>query len=300
MTDALLLEESFRWRTLQRGVQEHKIRSAFEIFRQNGVEPIIFKGWAIDKYYPTESPRTMGDVDLAVESSNYSTALKLLKRSDVCRLDIDLHKEFRHLDTVSWGDIFSNSELVEIGGAAIRVPRAEDHLRLICVHWLTDGGAHRDKLWDVYYLVSNRPATFDWSRCLDVVASHRRRWIVCTIGLAHRYLGLDISELPFRDEAKRIPAWVSKCVEKEWARGGSMQPVLSSLRDRDFFLDQLKRRFPPNPLRSVIEAEGSIDRKIRFDYQLRVLGRRSLPFIKNVGDYLKGRFKGNWNSANLE
>lgn len=300
MVDSPVLTESFRWNSLQRKIQEHKIRKAFEIFRENGIEPLVFKGWASARYYPSDRPRSMGDIDLAVDSTSYSTALRLVKREDVRRLHIDLHNEFRHLDTVPWNDVVANSELIEIDGCTIRVPRPEDHLRLICVHWLTDGGAHHDKLWDVYYLVSNRSAKFDWSRCLGVVAPHRRRWIVCAIALAHRYLDLDVTGLPFRDELERIPDWISKCVEKEWRRGGNIEPILTSFYDLEVLLDQFKRRFPPNPLRSVIEAEGNIDRRIRFDYQLRVLGRRSLPFVRDVSDYLKRRFKDSWSSGDRE
>jgi hypothetical protein len=300
MADTSVLNDAFRWNTLQRGIQEHNIRQAFEIFRSHGIEPLIFKGWAAARYYPLESPRSMGDIDLAVSSESYPNARALLEREDVRRLNIDLHDEFRHLDTVGWGDIFSNSILIEIDGLQVRIPREEDHLRLLCVHWLTDGGSNRDRLWDIYYLISRRPAKFDWSRCLDVVSPHRRRWITCTIGLAHRYLGLDISDLPFTSDATRIPGWVSKCVESEWRRGGNIEPVLTSIYDRKVLVDQLKRRIPPNPIRAVIEAEGNIDRRLRLDYQLRVLGRRSLPFLKDLGKNVKRRFKEDWGYTNAE
>lgn len=289
MTDNSILSDSFRWNSLQRGIHEHRIKKAFSIFRENGIEPLIFKGWAAARYYPVASPRSMGDIDLAVASKSYSKALGLIQRDEVRRLNIDLHKELRHLDTVAWNDILSNSKLIEMDGVAIRIPRAEDHLRLICVHWLTDGGANRERLWDVYHLVNSRPVGFDWARCLETVSVRRRRWIICTIGLAHRYLGLEIGELPFRDEAEKIPRWVTRCIEKEWKRGGNIEPVLTSIYDRSVMIDQLKRRFPPNPLRSVIEAEGSIDRIVRFDYQMRVLCRRSVPFLKDLGEHLRRR-----------
>ena len=300
MTDDPILSDAFRWNSLQRGIHEHRVKKAFAIFRESGIEPIVFKGWAAANYYPPDRPRSMGDIDLAVASESYGKAVELLQREDVRRLNIDLHNEFRHLDTVPWKDIFSCSELIEIDGIAIRTPRAEDHLRLICVHWLTDGGSNQDRLWDTYYLIANRPANFDWSRCLDVVAAHRRRWITCTIGLAHRYLGLDIGDLPFTDEAASIPNWVAKCVEKEWKRGGNIEPVLTSTYDWAVFLDQLKRRIPPNPIRAVIEAEGSMDRSFTLDYQMRVLGRRSLPFLKDVGEHLRRRLKNDWDQVNTE
>jgi len=280
--------------TLFRRAREHKICQALKIFRASNVEPILFKGWAAARYYPPERTRLLGDVDLAVRGKDFALAQALIKSKELNALLIDLHREFRHLDTVPWDDIFSNSELVQTESGSIRVPRAEDHLRLLCVHWLNDGGANRDRLWDIYYLITNRPDSFDWSRCLDVVSPRRRRWIICTIGLTHKYLGLNISDLPFRDEVKQIPEWVIRCVEREWKRGGHIQPLLGSFGSLRLFFDQVSRRLPPNPLRAVIEGEGDLDRRFRFDYQVRVLLRRAIPFFENTGDFFARRLREGW------
>jgi hypothetical protein len=285
-----------RWFILQRSVWEHTIGRALDVFRENKIEPIVFKGWAAARYYPASRPRRMSDVDLAVSAADYASATRLIKSDELRTINIDLHREFRHLDTLSWNDLFTESRIVEAGNARIRVLRPEDHLRVLCTHWLTDGGGRLDRLWDIYYLIDNEKRTFDWDRCLNVVPEHRRRWVVCTIGLTHKYLGMPIDDLPIANEAREIPEWVGKCVEKEWAIHSSpIQPVLVSLYDRRILFDQLRRRLPPNPLRAMVESEGDIDSPIQFGNQLRVLGRRAMPFARDACEYLFRRITDAWN-----
>jgi hypothetical protein len=74
---------------------------------------------------------------------------------------------------------------------------------------------------------------------------------------------------------------VIACVEREWKRSEPLEPVLTSIHDRMMLVRQIRRRLPPNPLRSMIECEGDIDGRSRFGYQMKVLGRRTVPFIKD-------------------
>ena len=195
---------------LQTAIESSSIRSAFELFRSNGVEPVLIKGWAAGRFYPKGTSRPTSDVDLAVAAADFANADRLARSSKTGGLVIDLHRELRHLDTCSWQDLFANSHLVDLDGEQIRVLRPEDHLRVLAVHWLTDGGWFRDRLWDIYYAIENRPADFDWGRCLDSVSPIRRRWIICVIGLTHKYFGLDIDDLPFAEEARDLPTLVNQ------------------------------------------------------------------------------------------
>ena len=188
------------WNLLETKVFEKNIAEKFNLLRSFGIEPIIFKGWAIARQYPIDQPRHSIDIDLSVEPKLYQKARRLLKRErpPFC----DLHRGFRHLDTLDWRDLYRNSQTFEIEKTKIRLLRPEDHLRVLCVHWLTDGGEYKHRLWDIFYLVQNNRRQFDWDRCLDTVSARRRRWIICVIGLAHKYLGLDLSDTPFESEAK--------------------------------------------------------------------------------------------------
>lgn len=273
-----------KWLTLNKRVQESYIAVAIDMFRQQGVEPILIKGWAAARNYPIDRHRNLGDIDLTVSPSDYDRARGLAQKPELL---IDLHCGLRHLDSLDWDDLFERSRLVDLNGTAVRILCDEDHLRVLCTHWLVDGGQYRDKLWDIYYAVDRRHADFDWSRCLDRVEPHRRRWVICVIGLAHRYLGLGIDDLQFADEARDLPRWLTKCVEREWHRSGRLEPVLSSTRDVTLFLNQVRRRLPPNPIRCTIEENGDLYGGWRWWYQLKVLTRRSIQFVRDLVDYFR-------------
>lgn len=272
-------ENQKKWNLLQRKVFEKRIVESFEIFRRSNIEPILIKGWAAARNYPNPDSRIYTDIDLAVAEKDFERAAQLAKSENIFA---DLHRELRHLDTLDWESLCTGTKLVKIGNTDIRILRAEDHLRVLCVHWLNDGGAHRERLWDIYYAVANRPADFDWDRCLRVVSRKRRRWIFCAIGLAEKYLGLDTADTPAAGEAENIPAWLIKTVEKEWRSKVKLKPLEACLRDKKELYEQLKIRIPPNPIQSTIEMEGEFDGGRRMEYQIAAAALRFKPLIKKI------------------
>ncbi|HEY2867738.1 MAG TPA: hypothetical protein VGJ02_11655, partial [Pyrinomonadaceae bacterium] len=190
------------------------------------------------------------------------------------------------LDSLPWHELFSNSQLVALNETAIRVLRPEDHLRVLCTHWLLDGGGYKDKLWDIFYAVDRRAMDFDWQRCLDVVKPHRRGWVICAIALAHHFLKLHVDDLPFAAEAKQLPHWITCCVEREWTYPERLEPILTSTHDIKLLFHQVVRRIPPNPIRATIEGEGDLYGRARWWYQFAVLGRRTGPFFCDVASML--------------
>ncbi|MDM7924271.1 MAG: hypothetical protein QUS14_18455, partial [Pyrinomonadaceae bacterium] len=135
---------------------------------------------------------------------------------------------------------------------------------------------------DIYYAVANRPADFDWKECLDVVSPTRRKWVIVAIGLAHKYLGLDISDLPFADEARNIPKWITDTVEAEWATEVRLRPIHTVWKNPRILFQQIKKRFPPNPIQATIECEGDFDDRSRLPYQIRSVIKRAMPSVKRV------------------
>ncbi len=261
-------------------VYEKRLQDLWNIFQTGQVEPILIKGWAAAANYPQPYLRRLGDFDLAVEPAMLKTVRELTKNQRMG--DIDWHSGLRHLDTVEWKDLFANSIITECGNSRIRILRPEDHLRVLCVHWLGDGGRDRKKLWDIYYAVANRPANFDWDRCLLTVSEKRQKWIACATGLAGKYLGLNLENTPLADSADLLPSWVIRTVEGEWNSPVEYKYLLSCLRDRRELFKQLKKRFPPNAIQATVEMDGDFDEGARIFYQTRNVFKRTIPSLKRI------------------
>lgn len=276
------MDDEIRWHLLMTKTYERRISRAFTLLREQGIEPLLIKGWAAARFYPPDKPRFFGDVDIAVSSSDYERASKMAASADLAFLAIDLHRELRALDTLPWKDIVDHSDLIETDNGSIRVPCPEDHLRVLCVHWLTDGGAYREKLWDIYYLIDNRRPGFDWNRAVGAVSPTRQVWIKTTIAIAHKYLGLRIDDLPFEREVSSVPTWIDRTLQKEWSTTTRLKPINTVLHDRRKLWDQIKKRIPPNPIQSTIEMEGRLDSRRRLYYQTANYFQRFAPMMRRI------------------
>lgn len=162
-------------------------------------------------------------------------------------------------------------------------PKTICEFYVLCVHWLTDGGEHREKLWDIYYAVENRPADFDWERCLDAVGETRKKWIICCIVLANRYLGLNLDGIPLTEESREIPQWLLETIEKEWKSDLRLKSLEYCLSDKKQLFSQIKKRSPPNPIQATVEMEEEFDHGWRVSDRQHSLSRQAVR-QKNLGD----------------
>lgn len=273
-------KNEYYWKLLQKQVQEQRIEKVFDVFRAHGFEPILIKGWAAARNYPQPWLRLSVDIDIAVSPSDYLECQKMLSQQTIA--GVDLHNGLRHLDTVSWDNLFEHSQLVKLNKTDVRILCPEDHFRILGVHWLTDGGVSKDRLWDFVYAIENRPPDFDWERCLNTVSQTRREWIFCTIGLAVKYLGLNVDNTPFATMSKNIPKWIIRTVEKEWESKVRLKPLQYCLNNRQEFFQQIKKRLPPNPIQATIEMEGKFNEQPRIFYQGGSLLFRLKPSLERI------------------
>ena len=132
----------FRLKLLTYKVQEHRLEKAWMRFENAGFKPLLIKGWAAAQCYPKPYNRFYNDIDLVIDRLEYDEAVDFQKGFQE-NTAIDLHSGARRLDSLSYENLYANSRLVKCGQTSVRVPRPEDHLRILCVHWLNDGGAKK-------------------------------------------------------------------------------------------------------------------------------------------------------------
>lgn len=254
-----------------------EITQVFSALRREGIEPILIKGWAVSRFYPSFS-RQYSDIDICVSPDDYERALRLIRKEGFV---VDLHRGLRHLDSVSWDNLFSNSILIETEKGQIRVLRDEDHLRLLCVHWLNDGGVNKERLKDIYYLIKAKE--LDWERVLNVVDGKRREWIEIAIGITDIYLGLqDVLKGTVVEKAvEKVPKWMLKFLEEKWKDNRRIIPLHLCVKSPRVFFEQLLMRFPPNPIQAVVEVEGDMtaNRVVIMFYQLKSFFIRFYAFL---------------------
>ena len=168
--------------------------------------------------------------------------------------------------------MYSCSELVKLENTGVRVLGAEDHLRILCLHFLKHGGWRPLWLCDVAAGLESRPSTFDWDRCLGR-SKRRADWIGCTVGLAHRLLGANLGDAPVHDRATHLPAWLVRSVMHQWnAPYPPNLPLIVSqikrgLREPREVLRDLRKRWP-NPIQATVDADGPFNGATRLSFQI--------------------------------
>src|SRR5207245_2918392 len=122
----------------------------------------------------------------------------------------------RFLDDRGIDDLYAQSRIVRIDDVDIRVPSPEDHLRLLCLHFLGHGAWRPLWLCDIGVALESRPPDFDWDRFFG----GRRRWsewAMCAIALAHRLLDAHLDETPLTHYVSRLPGWLVPAVLRQWS-----------------------------------------------------------------------------------
>jgi hypothetical protein len=86
--------------------------------------------------------------------------------------------------------LYAHSQVVRLGEMEIRTFGAEDHLRLLCLQFLREGGLARP-LWlsDISVALKSGPADFNWDYFLSG-DRQRSDWAACAIDLAHSAMAL--------------------------------------------------------------------------------------------------------------
>lgn len=285
---ALELQQAHRLHAVHAAAFEEDITNVITLLRNAGVEPILAKGWAAARLYPDTSLRPYGDIDLYVRPGEHSAAMHLLESAEGKKFVVDLHERFDASDGLSIDALYERSQMVSLADVKVRVPCDEDHLRILCLHFLRHGAWRPLWLCDIAVAVENRAPDFDWDMCLGK-DPRRADWIACSIGLAHRLLGAEIDDTPVADRAKTLPAWLISNVLKQWETPYSvMQPPVSYaapmskyVRDPRGLLADLRRRWP-NAIEATVYTGGPFNNLPRWPFQIGECVIRAAKFLTRI------------------
>ncbi|HEY6046251.1 MAG TPA: nucleotidyltransferase family protein, partial [Pyrinomonadaceae bacterium] len=227
------LKEVYHRFRLSALIHEQEIKHVFSLLRIEGIDAVLVKGWSIARLYPDRALRPYGDIDICVRPEQFAktrAALKPLEKIDGHY--VDLHAGFasigaggtpisrraaRRHPCLQWNELFERSELIDLGEEKVRVLGAEDHLRVLCLHFLRTGVWRPTWLCDVALTLETRAKDFNWEVCLG---RDRRQadWVGCTLGLASQLLGADCKHTPVEKKARHLPRWLAPAVLAQWGR----------------------------------------------------------------------------------
>lgn len=269
-TSGCELRDAYRLHAVQALAHEDELRQILSLFYRQGIEPILVKGWSIARLYPEIGLRPYGDVDLCVRSDEFERAKRLVANLDVISHPVDIHCEFEVFHNESWAELESRSEIANVVDVPVRVLGAEDHLRLLCFHFLREGAWRPLWLCDIAAAIENHPASFDWELLL-----RRNRtetdWLLCTLLLAHDLLDANLKGTLPVIISESLPKWLMPCVLHEW-NSPTMPlrhrlPIFNLRMGLGNNLRGLRARWP-NPVEATVGVGAPFNELPRLPFQL--------------------------------
>ena len=277
-----------------------------QLFQGARIMPLHFKGWAAAQYYGAVHLRAMGDVDLCAPPGRFDAVDHLLRgegfrelsssaspehgrtvllRSPAQwpgkRLLVDLHERLDKFFLGPLEEVFSRAQRAQLGSYPLLVPGPEDHLRIVAMHFLRDGGWRASTLCDVGAMLERLPVGFDWDLALGV-EPRQRRWIVCTLELASILLGAPLENMPAACRVRKPPSWLRRTVLRSWERPMSHHrarvPFAWILRHHQSSVPEEALARWPNGIRASVELNAPFTRLPRWPYQL-------LFFARSIGRF---------------
>jgi len=294
---AAQLHQAYRLHRLEGSLHISRLKRVVEQFRAAGIEPVLVKGWSIARLYPEPGLRHYFDVDLCVAHDAYAEGLSLVASLGEDSSYVDLHDELDHLDVMNWDEFFARSQILKLDDTEVRVPCAEDHLRILCIHWLRHGAWKPAGLCDISAALESRPVDFDWQRCLGADPV-RAGWVACTIGLAQKLLGADRADVPSTLSAQReLPRWLVPAVLRQWSRSLSpnyrapaVPALLRQIGAWKELAEDIYLRWD-QPVRATVALHRRFNNWPQWPYQLGDLLLHSSEVPKQLATMLRGQLR---------
>jgi putative nucleotidyltransferase-like protein len=287
---ALELAQAYRLHALQSAIHEREIKNVLALLGRAGIEPVLVKGWAVARLYPESGLRPYGDIDLCVNPEQLEAAKSVLS-NEANLPQVDLHRGFTKLGTRTWDELYARSQVLKIEDVEVRVLGPEDHLRVLCFHFLREGAWRALWLCDIAVAVESRPADFDWDLFLGRDPK-RREWFACSIALAQDLLAADLAGVPKAIAEQRVPGWLVPAVLKAWEVRAMLHrhstPMTNLWRHPAYAL-RLKnlRTHWPNAIEGTIGINGPFNEMPRLPFQIGNCAVRALDYLRLLPSMLR-------------
>jgi hypothetical protein len=267
------LHDAWRLQALHSVMREERLAALASRLREAGVEALLAKGWAMARLYPQPGLRPYGDHDLYVRPTDFTAALTAARSPTGAA--VDLHRGLVDLDDRNHDEVLGRAIPHTVCGAPIRVLAPEDHLRLLCRHFLRHGASRPVWLCDVALVVEGRGPRFDWDLVL-AGSARRRQAVLCVLGLAGTLLGTSLAGTPA--DGLALPRWLAPAVLAQWGEGvGHREPLASLLLQPAALRSELRRHWP-NAVEALAALDGPFDRGPRLPFQLAHVAVRAFHF----------------------
>ncbi len=276
------LHQAYRMHALHEAIKEHEIAQIFTHLRAQGLEPLMGKGWVVARHYPEPGLRPFGDIDFYVRREQYAEFKTALETSPV--KDVDLHNGAAELDDRSFDALYGHSQVKQLGEVAVRILGPEDHLRLLCLHFLREGALRPLWLCDIAVMMCALPLDFDWDYFLS--GNQRRSdWVKCTLELAHQLLGANQANIPLSAHTAKLPKWLAATVFELWGQGkvtkGRRIQMDSYMTQPRGVLRALRERWP-NAIEASVGTKAPFNNWPRWPFQLGECVLRTTGFARQI------------------
>lgn len=207
--------DTYRLDMLLAAQREQEIAEAVDFFCKRGLRPLSVKGWVAATPYASRALRPYSDLDLCFRPEEYAAAARAVAAVGDLPWPLELHRGYAVLLDRSTEELFAGARSVKIGGTEVWIPAAEDHLRLLCLHFMAHGGCGPLWLCDIAAAVERPGEGFNWERCL---AGQPRvtGWLMGCLALAAELLGADLAAAPTAPRPGRLPRWLAPAVLRQW------------------------------------------------------------------------------------
>lgn len=283
------LHEAYRVQVLRYAVREREIEQVVGLLQSVDAEPVLCKGWAAARLYPDMAVRPLGDIDIFVKPEQVSRAHAALQG---LRLGRGSAVDFQESATLALyrADVrtmYDRAWTVAMGDVPVKVLSPEDHLSMLCVHFLGHGAWRPIWLCDIAAAMERTTESFNWQACLGE-DQRRAGWILSALALAREILDAHLAAPP-SDLLHRVaaPPWLAPTVLKQWdvpyqpmsyGATGYTAPMASYWRRPIGIWSALRERWP-NPITATIRLEGPINDLPRLPFQFAYAALRCKQFL---------------------